>query len=533
MGNTASGDKGRYRYGYHVLWVKDQSPASQAGLQPFFDYIMAVNGIRLNTESTTLREQMEASQDKPIILDVYSTREQELRKVEMTPTREWGGGNEGLIGCSIRFCLFDTINDIVWHVTDVTAGSPAEAAGLCARSDYIIGTPLGVTRGESDLYELVEEYIGEPLPLHVYNTETNQVRELVIIPSEEWGGVGLLGCDVGYGYLHRLPRDLTRHQEEKTLRANVPNNSGDHGSASSEKQFKSNSSDNQPKENAVASVATGKTQPGDAQNGSQRITSPEHSQSGELADAVHSDVQENEIAESKAVLSSADHTISPQKSDSTPSPQDISDARHQTGLPLNFADSPPEVESSLQAQPQSHSETKENISETFTDSQNQEKTDIKTSDLSTNISATTQSAPVSDSAVVGENVTWDGEISEGETIHQPPLAIAARLKPGIHGRGRGARITHDGFATRGRIPLEDAQAQAQQQSAEYRAQMRLYESANNSNASQTQESQGGNDEQQDEDTEHSRRPQNADAELHEHVVEAMIRNMSLGSSFPL
>jgi hypothetical protein len=83
-------------------------------------------------------------------------------------------------------------------------------------------------RGEGDLYDLVEDNIGEPLPLHVYNVDTNQVREVcvcsmeepsigsegskqfysskdhifykvVIIPSEEWGGDGLLGCNVGYG----------------------------------------------------------------------------------------------------------------------------------------------------------------------------------------------------------------------------------------------------------------------------------------------------------------------------------------------
>jgi len=54
-------------------------------------------------------------------------------------------------------------------------------------------------RGEGDLYDLIEDYIGDPLPLHVYNVDRNQVREVVIVPSEEWGGEGLLGCDVGYG----------------------------------------------------------------------------------------------------------------------------------------------------------------------------------------------------------------------------------------------------------------------------------------------------------------------------------------------
>ncbi|KAG9324023.1 hypothetical protein KVV02_003502 [Mortierella alpina] len=218
MGNSASGDEGRYRLGYHVLRVKTGSPAHQAGLRPYFDYIMAVNDTRLNTESTLLRDQMETSVDKPMVLDVYSTREQALRRIELVPRRNWSGADEdGLLGCSIRFTLFDTIIDIVWHVLDITPGSPAEQAGLCAHADYVIGTPLGIMRGEGDLYDLVEDYIGDPLPLHVYNVDRNQVREVVIVPSEEWGGEGLLGCDVGYGYLHRLPRQpspLLKEQKE-------------------------------------------------------------------------------------------------------------------------------------------------------------------------------------------------------------------------------------------------------------------------------------------------------------------------------
>ncbi|KAG0355842.1 Golgi reassembly-stacking protein 2 [Gamsiella multidivaricata] len=203
MGNTASGEEGRHRLGYHVLRVKDDSPAYRSGIRPFFDYIVAIDGVRLNTEGTYLQDQLLANEDKPVMLDIYSTREQAGRRVEMIPTKNWGDRKGGLIGCSIRFCMFDAVNDVVWHILDVAHGSPAEKAGLCPHTDYVIGTPYGIMRGEGDLYDLVEDNIGEPLRLHVYNSETDHI---VIIPNEEWGGEGLLGCDVGYGYLHRLPR---------------------------------------------------------------------------------------------------------------------------------------------------------------------------------------------------------------------------------------------------------------------------------------------------------------------------------------
>lgn len=57
--------------------------------------------------------------------------------------------------------------------------------------------------------ELVEDHIGRPLRLYVYNNEYNVTREVTIHPSREWGGEGALGCVLGYGALHRLPAPLS------------------------------------------------------------------------------------------------------------------------------------------------------------------------------------------------------------------------------------------------------------------------------------------------------------------------------------
>ena len=97
----------------------------------------------------------------------------------------------------------------IWHILDVPASSPADAAGLLPYSDYILGTPEGVLHGESGLGELVEDHIGRPLRLYVYNNEYNVTREVTIHPSRDWGGEGALGCVLGYGALHRLPAPLS------------------------------------------------------------------------------------------------------------------------------------------------------------------------------------------------------------------------------------------------------------------------------------------------------------------------------------
>lgn len=97
----------------------------------------------------------------------------------------------------------------IWHVLDVPANSPADLAGLLPYSDYILGSPEGALHGESGLSEIVEDHIGRPLRLWVYNNEYDVTREVTLQPSREWGGEGALGCVLGYGALHRLPPPLS------------------------------------------------------------------------------------------------------------------------------------------------------------------------------------------------------------------------------------------------------------------------------------------------------------------------------------
>ncbi|KAF9988137.1 hypothetical protein BGZ65_011850 [Modicella reniformis] len=463
MGNSTSGDSGRYRHGYHVLRVKDSSPASQAGLRPFFDYIMAVNDIRLDTESTVLHEQMEANEDKPIVLDVYSTREQAPRRMEMMPTKKWGDGNGGLMGCSIRFCMFDTISDVVWHVLDIALESPAELAGLVALSDYIIGTSLGIMRGESDLYDLVEDYIGEALPLHVYNVDTNQVREVIIVPSEEWGGEGLLGCNVGYGYLHRLPKIATTHPDAKGSLAELYEERDQDGSVATEEPHA--------------------TDP----------FSPE-AHGGILAPVVEHAENTNEPATER---------ISDQK--------DAHDKNIISGT-LETSVSPVQVLSSALQSKDPHLDqikvSRQRDDSTSHDSMHTPRSLQESSNSLVNINESRERSG---------NVSGAPADSVNDHAHQPPPAIAARMIPGIHGRG------HHGFPARDRISLRDAQDQAQRHSALYREQKERYDAeqaiaASTSQDTQDKEDPRGNHGLQDTDP----------------TLEGMIRNMALGATvFPL
>lgn len=112
------------------------------------------------------------------------------------------------LGLSLQYAPIALAANI-WHVLDVAANSPADHASLLPYSDYILGSPEGALHGEGALGELVEDFIGRPLRLYVYNNEYNVTREVTIEPSRGWGGEGALGCVLGYGALHRLPAPLS------------------------------------------------------------------------------------------------------------------------------------------------------------------------------------------------------------------------------------------------------------------------------------------------------------------------------------
>ncbi|XP_074477620.1 Golgi reassembly-stacking protein 1-like [Sebastes fasciatus] len=204
MGITQSSflsDGGTYS-GYHVHGVQEDSPALRAGLEPFFDFILSIGNTRLNKESDLLKDLLKANVEKAVKLEVYNSKTQRVRELEVIPSNMWGG--QGLLGASVRFCSFEGANENVWHVLDVEASSPAALAGLIAHDDFIVGADQ-VLQDSEDFFSLIEANEGKPLKLLVYNMQTDQCREVVVTPNGAWGGEGSLGCGIGYGYLHRIP----------------------------------------------------------------------------------------------------------------------------------------------------------------------------------------------------------------------------------------------------------------------------------------------------------------------------------------
>lgn len=85
---------------WHILDVAPNSPADQAGLLPYGDYVIGSPEGLVRGESG-LGEMIEDYINRPLRLYVYNHEYNVSRPVTITPSRGWGG--EGALGCVLGF----------------------------------------------------------------------------------------------------------------------------------------------------------------------------------------------------------------------------------------------------------------------------------------------------------------------------------------------------------------------------------------------------------------------------------------------
>merc|ERR1740129_2324280 len=136
------------------------------------------------------------------MLVVYNIRTHAYRDVFVTP-RQWGGA--GLLGAVVRYDTLENENNQGLRCLEVFPNSPAEESGLIPHKDYLLGTTEVMFRDMDELVEIVNLFLGKQLQIYVYNSDTEQVREVTLTPKTTWGGEGAIGADIRTGLLHRIP----------------------------------------------------------------------------------------------------------------------------------------------------------------------------------------------------------------------------------------------------------------------------------------------------------------------------------------
>ncbi|PHH87791.1 hypothetical protein CDD83_8391 [Cordyceps sp. RAO-2017] len=190
----------RGSFGFQVLRNTNLGLA----VEPWFDFVVGINGRPIDDPNPSLfAQEIRNCAGGTVTLGLWNAKGQRTREVHIPVPADTAS-----LGLSLQYAPIALAAN-VWHVLDVAPNSPADHAALLPYSDYILGSPEGALHGEAALGELVEDHVGRPLRLYVYNNEYNVTREITIQPSRGWGGEGALGCVLGYGALHRLPAPLS------------------------------------------------------------------------------------------------------------------------------------------------------------------------------------------------------------------------------------------------------------------------------------------------------------------------------------
>ena len=217
-----------------IVNVVTNSEAHSLRLESWFDFIIGINGHEIPTSYDEfgqlkpnyqyLVQEIANCHGRSVTFEVWSAKGGAVKYIEL-PVEESNDntmsdvpldGNksdlqsqEGLykhFGLQVQWSPLIT-STFVYHVLEIHPNSPAQHAGLVEYSDYIIGSQDGLlaTGGEDLLGRVIDSKRGQAFILYVYNSDYNVVRPVTITPADNWGGVGLLGCNVGYGLLHRIP----------------------------------------------------------------------------------------------------------------------------------------------------------------------------------------------------------------------------------------------------------------------------------------------------------------------------------------
>ena len=183
-------------------------------LLSFFDFILGANQQMLLGSGENLQEGeeyddidfpalLEEFKGQPLQLLVWNIKCQEKRLVDIVPSDNWEGA--GLLGVTIRLDNYAGAEDRLIRILSVEHQSPAAIAGLVPSQDYLLGTTTHSFDSTKVLATVLEAHVDRVVELYVYNTNSDKVRVVALMPTWSWGGKGLLGAEVGTGYLHRLP----------------------------------------------------------------------------------------------------------------------------------------------------------------------------------------------------------------------------------------------------------------------------------------------------------------------------------------
>lgn len=86
------------------------------------------------------------------------------------------------------------LDSVGYRILGVQPNSPASAGGMVSFFDFIIAANGESLRDvDGTLIDLIKKSEDKPLPLTLYNIKNHSIRDIVLTPSRNWPGEGMLG----------------------------------------------------------------------------------------------------------------------------------------------------------------------------------------------------------------------------------------------------------------------------------------------------------------------------------------------------
>ena len=105
----------------------------------------------------------------------------------------------------MRYEQFDEAHHNILSVQDVYIGSPAQESDMKPFKDFILGTKEMTFTDLQSFAKYIQVNEGQQIELQVYNVDAEEIKVTKIMPKSNWGGQGLIGADISFGYFNRLP----------------------------------------------------------------------------------------------------------------------------------------------------------------------------------------------------------------------------------------------------------------------------------------------------------------------------------------
>jgi len=235
--------------GFRIVEVLGSSPAARVGLRAYEEFIVAINNTLVgdlpqnipfpdalaytlhspNNPNRNIQSEKQSGKKKRMNSEEHviarNSRADKLEKIHgehelvvwncillservvtiKLPAEGWRG--PGVLGCGVKRGMLKGACEFALMVSNVKDGSSAQASGLAARDDWIVGTLHDGAFESADALEKAMKHAnlskggtGE-LELLVYSLATGRVRVV-----EVWIGNGNeIGCEVADGLAYYLP----------------------------------------------------------------------------------------------------------------------------------------------------------------------------------------------------------------------------------------------------------------------------------------------------------------------------------------